>query len=317
MRLTAGASRAILRLGSALAVSIFLAGCATPQLDQLRQSSQGLPEQAEVAGVPFFPQEKYYCGPAALAMALAWTGLPVSQEDVAPQVYTPGREGTLSADIVAAARRNGRLAVPLGDLRDLLGEIAAGNPVLVFQNLGLDWYPVWHYAVAIGYDLADGNIILHSGLQEHRRVSLDVFERTWARADHWALTVLPPDRLPATAGVDSVLAAALGLERARREEDAAVAFQTIADRWPDSFPAWMGLGNARYALSQYAPAAEAYRRAIDADPKAPQAWNNLAYALVRQGEKTDAVKAAETAVALGGEDNEQYRATLTEIGGMN
>ena len=79
----------------------------------------------------------------------------------------------------------------------------------------------------------------------------------------------------------------------------------------------MGLGNARYALGQYAPAEEAFRRAIDVDSKAPQAWNNLAYALVRQGEKADAVKAAETAVALAGENSEPYRATLTEIGGMN
>jgi len=56
--------------------------------------------------------------------------------------------------MIAAARRNGFVAIELApNLSDLLAEIAAGNPVVVLQNLALDWYPAWHYAVAIGYDL--------------------------------------------------------------------------------------------------------------------------------------------------------------------
>ena len=100
-----------------------------------------LPVRAEIEGVPFFPQKGYYCGPAALAMALAWTGLPVTMEDMVPQVYTPGREGTLAADMVSAARRNGRFAVRPESLEDVLGEVSACHPVLVFQNLSLDIFP--------------------------------------------------------------------------------------------------------------------------------------------------------------------------------
>ena len=74
-----------------------LAGCATPQTDRLLDAGAGLPTRAEVAEVPFYPQEEYYCGPAALAMALSWSGVPVTQEDLAAQVYTPGREGTLQS----------------------------------------------------------------------------------------------------------------------------------------------------------------------------------------------------------------------------
>ncbi|HSA82734.1 MAG TPA: C39 family peptidase, partial [Geminicoccaceae bacterium] len=114
-----------------------LAGCATPQTDRLRDAETVLPPRAEVADVPFFPQEEAWCGPAALAMALSWSGLPVTQEEAAAQVYTPGREGTLQSDVVAAARRNGRLAVPVATLSDLMAELAAGHPVVVFQNLGL------------------------------------------------------------------------------------------------------------------------------------------------------------------------------------
>ena len=184
-----------------------LAGCATPETDRLLETPTALPPRAEVSGVPFFPQEKYYCGPAALAMVLSWSGLPVTQEEIAAQVYTPGREGTLQSDMVAGARRHGRLAVPVTRLSDLTAELAAGHPVVVFQNLGFGWFPVWHYAVAIGYDLSSGDLVLHSGLDARRAMPLATFERTWARGDHWALVVLPPEELPAAADEAAVLRA--------------------------------------------------------------------------------------------------------------
>ena len=52
------------------ALLILLAGCATPQAEALLADAGGLPVRAEVAKVPFYPQEKFYCGPAAMAMAL-------------------------------------------------------------------------------------------------------------------------------------------------------------------------------------------------------------------------------------------------------
>ncbi len=309
-----GGEGGILRKLALALLAGLIAGCATPpQVLDLRRDAGTLPPQAEIAEVPFFPQEDYWCGPAALAMVLAWSGLPVTQEGIAAQVYTPGREGTLQTDILAGARRNGRLAVEVRDLRGLLSELAAGNPVLVFQNLGLSALPQWHYAVAIGFEREPGNIILHSGLDERRKVALEVFERTWARGGHWALVVTAPDRLPATAGLEPVLGAALGIERAGRPAEAAKAYETIAARWPDSYPAWMGLGNSRYALEDFAAAEGAFRSAIEAKPAAPQAWNNHAYALAGQGRREDAIAAAERAVALGGVEAEQYRATLREL----
>ncbi len=306
-----GAARA---LASSLLLIGLIAGCATPQVvTDLRRDASGLPRSAELADVPFFPQEEYYCGPAALAMVLAWSGLAVTQDEIGPQVYTPGREGTLQSDILAGARRNGRLAVEVNDLRSLLTEVAAGHPVLVFQNLGLSSLPQWHYAVAIGYEFDPGNIVLHSGLEERRAVAFEVFERTWTRAGHWALVVTAPDRLPATASLDAVLTAAVAIERVGRPADAAAAYAAIARKWPDSYAAWMGLGNSRFALEEFAAAEGAFRSAIQAQPGAPQAWNNLAYALAEQGRRAEAIAAAERAVALGGSASEQYRATLREI----
>ncbi len=292
-----------------------LVGCATPQTDALLQAPAALPPRAEVVGVPFYPQEQYYCGPAALAMVLTWSGRPVTQDQIAAQVYTPGRKGTLQNDVVAAARRNGRLAVPVDRLADLTAELAAGHPVVILQNLGLGWLPVWHYAVAVGYDLDTGDLILRSGPERRRVMALGTFERTWARADHWGLVVLPPEELPAAADEIAVLRAATGLEQARRFGAAAAAYAAIAERWPNSLEAWIGRGNAAYAAGDLVEAEDAFRTAARRHPDAAAAWNNLAHVLGETGRRAEAVAAAERAVRLGGPEAATYRATLREVAG--
>jgi len=292
-----------------------LAGCATPQTDLALANRGNLPATVEIPNVPFFPQKKYYCGPAALAMVLAWSGLPVTQTDMAAQVYTPGREGSLRSDILAAARRNGRLAVTVRTLPSLMAEVAAGNPVLVFQNLALNWYPQWHYAVAFGYDLKAGTLLLHSGTDERHTIDLTAFERTWRRGDFWALVVLPPDRLPATVGEQPLVAASAGLVRAKKHREAAAAFGAIARRWPKSFVAHMGIGNARYADNDFPGAAMAFRATVRKFPARASAWNNLAYVLAKLGRRDEAADAARKAVHLGGADTPSYRETLSEITG--
>lgn len=306
--------------GTFLAIVLLLlaTGCTTAQQTREVLTDPGaLPQRASVEGVPFFPQEKLYCGPAATAMTLAWTGLPVTQEEIAAQVYTPGREGTLQTDVVAAIRRNGRLAVPVDNLRGLLAEIAAGRPVLVFQNLGLAIAPQWHFAVAIGYDLEARNLIMHTGTFERRPVALRTFEHTWRRGGYWALVALKPGEMPAMPDETELLRAAAGLERVERFEGAAVTYGAILERWPDSFAAWMGLGNARYAMEDLSGAEAAWRGAISTDPEsAAPAWNNLAYVLQTLGRHEEAIEAAKSAVRLGDPDDPNYRATLEDISGL-
>ncbi|MEX2208009.1 MAG: PA2778 family cysteine peptidase [Myxococcota bacterium] len=182
--------------------------------------------------MPFFAQDDLQCGPASLAMALSWSGLPTSPDELVAQVYTEQRRGSLQLSIVAAARRRGRLAVRVDGMRELAAELAAGNPVLVLQNLGLGWYPVWHYAVAIGYDTESGQVVLHTGRRASRSVPMPVFERTWARSGHWGLVVTRPDRLPALDDETRLRAAIAALERAGRNAEAAQANAALARRSP-------------------------------------------------------------------------------------
>jgi tetratricopeptide (TPR) repeat protein len=300
----------------AVAVAVLLvAGCAGLESERLREDRGGLPAAARVTDVPFQPQQAHFCGPASLAMVLGWAGAEVDQEALAPQVFTPDAEGAFRADVLAAARRRGYLAVEMRGMAQLLGELAAGHPVLVLQNLGLDWLPRWHFAVAIGYDLDAGDLVLHTGTRRARAVALATFERTWDRAGRWGLVVLPPGELPATAGADGVLRAAVGLERAGRQRAAARAYAAARERWPGRLGAWVGLANARYHRGDVAGAEAALRAALDRHPEAPQAWNNLAVVLVELGERAAAIEAARRAIRFGGEETGAYRRTLREVRG--
>jgi tetratricopeptide (TPR) repeat protein len=301
------------RLAWPLLAAVALAGCASPAGLDLGGLPPGVPERVEVASVPLVPQEELYCGPAALATVLTWSGAAVSQAELAPAVFTPGREGTLQQDLLSAARRHGRLAVPVADFAGLLAELSAGHPVLVLQNLGLALAPQWHYAVAVGYDRSAGELVLRSGREARRRVSFATFERTWARADHWALAILPPDRLPATGEEDELLRAAAGLERSGQLGAAATAYRSALRRWPDSLGALIGLANARYGAGELALAEKALRRAADAHPDSAVAWNNLAHVLAERGRHEGALAAARRAVALGGPLAKVARATEAEI----
>jgi hypothetical protein len=294
--------------------ALLLAGCATPpQTAALRAAPPPALAPSHRLVVPFIAQDDYQCGPASLAMVLRATGAAVTPDVLKEQVYLPAREGSLQPEMLASARRNGRLAVTLPPrLEAVLTEVAAGTPVIVLQNLALPIAPVWHYAVVIGYDLARGEIVLHSGLTESQRLTFDVFERTWARSGHWAMAATPPDRLPRTPAEDMLVAAIAALERvdtaaARR------AYRAMLERAPALYAAWMGFGNSAYMLGDAAEAAEAFAKATRLRPQAADAWNNLALAHLAGGRITEARGAVQRAIDLGGPRLDRYRDTLSRI----
>jgi predicted Zn-dependent protease len=260
-----------------------------------------------------YPQEAQQCGAAALAMVLHWSGLPTTPEALVPEVYSPALKGSLQPAIVGAARRAGRVAYPLSGTKALLQEVVAGHPVIVLMNLGLSWYPKWHYAVVTGYDLSEGFVVLHSGKIEPEYLPFRVFQNTWVRSHRWGLLVLRPDDLPVTAGETAYLSAVLGVEKARRWHEAVKGYQTALQQWPGSLPALMGLGNSFYALGDLSRAERAFQDAVRLHPTSGAALNNLAQVLWEEGQREKALAAAKKAVALGGPLADTYRKTLQEI----
>lgn len=302
------------RLGLLALLAVLLTGCATQTRSLLSQPDPSLPSVVELKGTPFFAQEDYQCGPAALAMVLQSAAIKVTPEALVPQVYVPARQGSLQPEMLAAARRNGALAVTLPpQLRALLDEVAAGNPVVVLQNLSLPIKPLWHYAVVIGYDLAAEEIILRSGTTEREVMPLSTFENTWRRSGFWSMVAMPPGRLPRTATEADVTEALVAFEKSAAPADAWAAYKAALQRWPGNLTIELGTGNSAWRAGNKQAALATFRKAATDHPDSVAALNNLASALAELGQLDEALPIAQRAVALGGPLNSIATATLAEI----
>jgi tetratricopeptide (TPR) repeat protein len=247
-------------------------------------------------------------------MVLGAGGKAIEPEALRPQVYLPDRHGSLQIEMLAAARRNGFVAIELKtSLSDLLAEIASGNPVIVLQNLALDWYPVWHYAVAIGYDLKTERITLRSGEERRLQMPLSTFERTWGRGGYWAMLALPPRRLPASVDAHDYLSAVAKLEKSGPLASAQEAYERSLQRWPDELMGLMGLGNTAYRAGDFEAAEQAFRRATFVHPRSAAAHNNLAQTLADLDRPDEALAEARVAVGLGGPLEDTSLRTLDAI----
>jgi len=295
-------------------LGLLLSACAAGQSRALLlHKPDDLRLAAKVDQVPFFAQSDYQCGPAAMAMMLNWGMIPVSPGQLTPRLFIPEKNGSLQIEMMALPRQFGILAYPLApELADLLHEVSAGHPVLVFQNLALSWYPQWHYAVVVGYDLQDGTITLHSGGISEYRVSLSRFEHTWARAGYWAMLALPPGKLPARAEELRLMKAVALLETASQPQAAIKAYEAALTRWPASLSARMGMGNSYYALGQIDQAGQAFYQATLDHPDAAAAFNNLAQVYLDQHRMDEARDSIQQAIRLDA-GSPAYRETQAAI----
>jgi hypothetical protein len=293
-----------------------LGGCAglVPQSAKLHDEGmpEGLPKHVELTEVPFFAQDEYQCGPAALATVLASYGVPVTPEQLVPEVYLPERKGSLQVEMLAAARRHGLVSYELrGGLEPLMREVAAGNPVILLQNLGIR--DGWHYAVAIGWDYDDGMLILRSGTDKRKEMRFPFNEFAWMRSGYWAMVAVPPDRIPVTAEETRWLAALAAFERAADPPQARIAYARALGRWPGATGASIGLANTLHAMGELKEAEGVLRDAAKRAPDSPIVLNNLAQTLSDQGRNDEALPIIEHAVAQGGPFSDAIRETRDTI----
>ncbi len=290
-----------------------LSGCASLAVDRATTWPQQ-PASRELRDVPFFPQQEYYCGPAALATVLQASGVSRTPESLAGNLLVPDRRGTLQPELVATARSQGRLVYRVGPrLEELFAQVAEGKPVLVLQNLGLSWVPRWHYAVLVGYDAARQEVVLRSGGIQRHVMSARTFERTWSRAGGWGIVVLEPGELPARPDRVRFLKAVGDLEQGGFVRAAAEAYSAATTAWPDSELPWIGLGNALYAQGRQLLAVDAFASAVTVNPESADALNNYAHVLNELGRREEALRAARRAVAIGGESRPEFAQTLAVI----
>ncbi|MEJ2454719.1 MAG: PA2778 family cysteine peptidase [Candidatus Thiodiazotropha sp.] len=285
-------------------LSGLISGCSTLGITpKLPPPPADIPPLVELTETPFFPQEQYHCGPAALATLLQHRQIDATPEDLSRLAYLPGRKGSLQIELAATARQQSVLVYPLdGSLNSLLREVAADNPVLILQNQAFSWYPRWHYAVVIGYDLKRELLILRSGRERRWITDFGTFMNTWNRAGNWAIVTLPPGILPAKALPSTYLSAANDLEQTGQQRAAHLAYRAAVETWPSDVTAWLALGNSAYADGQWSEAITAFRKATHLEPANTTAWNNLAYALMEDGQGQAALTALRHALELSPEN---------------
>jgi len=278
------------------ALLLLLGGCA-PIPEAVLELPAG--SVLELDRTPFYPQERYQCGPAALTTVLTMSGAVVALDDIVDKVYLPERKGSLQVELLAATRTEGRLPYVIdGTLSAIRNELEAGRPVVVLQNLGVAAIPRWHYAVVVGINADRSELILRSGTDRRRTTSVRTFLHTWRRGDYWAMVVLRPDELPAEVNRERYFSAIAALEQTGRLDEAALAWRTAEDRWPENSVALFGVGNTEGALGNFSVAEKIYRALLEQDGSLLVARNNLALVLAEQGEFEAAIDEIGTALEM-------------------
>jgi ABC-type bacteriocin/lantibiotic exporter with double-glycine peptidase domain len=140
--------------------------------------------------VPFFGQEEYQCGPAALAGVLNFWGVKVSPSEVAATTYSKGARGTLGIDLALYAQKRGlRADFYEGGMDDLRRLIDARQPAIIFVDYGLLVYEKGHFMVVVGYN--DGEFIVNSGRERLKAIAAEDLDRVWRKTGYWTLAVRP------------------------------------------------------------------------------------------------------------------------------
>jgi predicted double-glycine peptidase len=149
-----------------------------------------------IAGVPFFEQDEYQCGPSALATVIDYwyakdrRGEFLSPEEIASHIYSPGARGVLGIDLELYAKRLGfqadqHSATP-SRLRE---EVRKGVPAIILVDYGFASYQRNHFMVVKGYTRE--GIIVNSGRNEGEHISYKELTKIWKKTGFWTLSIRP------------------------------------------------------------------------------------------------------------------------------
>jgi len=305
----------VFRLAYFLSLSILASGCATEASRDA--STERTPNTVELTTTPFYPQSRYQCGPASLATVLNASGLNIDPDKLAGDVYLPDRRGTLQIEMIAAVRRYGRVPYETGqDLQSIMDQLKHDQPVLVLLNLGFKILPIYHYAVVIGYEPDSDTLIMRSGMDYRLLMSRQWFLSAWHKSGNWALTVLPPGKLPAAVNVERYLKSIIALESVGQWRAAEMSYRAVLRQWPANTLALFGLANTLLVQGKLDEAVTQYSNVLKQDASHKPARNNLADTLLQLGQCEEASATLERVIINSDSDSAIDRAiqkTRSEI----
>jgi len=178
------------------ALSLFVSvSCTTTAPVGSRHLSEGT---ALLSDVPFYRQNDFQCGPAALATVINYwyarsgSTNSVTPESIGKEIYSPTARGVLGLDLELYAKRHsfstGQYSGSLQDLRRLIDEKV---PPIILADFGIGILQVNHFIVITGYG-PDG-VLANTGSAENELISTRRLESIWKKTGYWTLVVRPSD----------------------------------------------------------------------------------------------------------------------------
>jgi len=219
--------------------------------------------------------------------------------DLRPQLISTEGPGILQASLRAAVRNQGLVAYRLNpDFADLLRELAAGHPVVVYHNDRELLRSNWRFSLLTGYDLEQEKLRRLAVGPQDAVLPWARFGPGWAQGGYWSFVAVPPSQLPTTAQEIAWLRAVNELERDGLLPAAATGYRTALTYWPQQTIGALGLANTLLASGDFAGAEDVLRTRLGIEPQRHELWNNLAHVLVARQCGRQARAAAACAQAL-------------------
>lgn len=244
---------------------------------------------AFVRDVPFYMQARYGCGAAALAGALAHLGAGVELDDITRQIVVPQIGGALCTDMVAYPRTKGFWSEQHpGSERLLCWHLTAGRPAVCLLGSGIVSF-AGHYVLVTACAPGRG-VVCHNGFKASVFMPWKEFDALWSASQRWMMIVCAPE------DVDWELSGKLRNELGRLLHRRGMWKKALekyeAALKPETQPGakariTYNIGLAQFALGRLEQAQEAFGKALELDPKLPDAANALAYTYATLGTKLD------------------------------
>lgn len=285
-------------------------------------TATAVPARTQLSGLSVIPQKFNNCGPANLAINLAYYGHAVDQLEIAASVRPEYDDRNVTPEeLVAYVQNQTELQAAVyrgGDLALLKRLLANGYPVVIEKGYEPNSWQGWmgHYLTLIGYDDAEATFtaldtFLGPWDSSGRREGYEALQAQWSHFNYTFYLVYPAEEATAVADLlGPTFADPLTMWQA-----AAQLAQTETAVDPSNPYAWFNLGSSLTALGQLSGEGSYFQTAVAAFDQARTLglpWRMLWYqfqpyeAYLADGRVDDVLTLSNAALSSGGGLEEAY-----------
>lgn len=297
-------------------IIISVCGCASVEFSTIKQSlvSPNYPGHY-IKDILFIKQDKFACGPAALATVLRYHQIDISQQEISKELYIPKIKGSLNFEMAFFAQRFGLFSESYsGDFPDLKSKISSDIPVIVLvRNLPLV-FEQYHYIVVSGFDDSKKVLIANTGVKENVLIPYKIFFACWRNANNWMLVICPPEKVNWALTHQEYNKLGNFYEKKQDFDKAITNYNEALRLKPNTPEYFFNLGNVYLKKGLFDEAKRYFENALAMDPNFSDCLNNLSCVyLEKDQELNKAQELVNKAITLNPQAKAYYLDTLALI----